>query len=52
MARVGREGFLRKVLSSSHQSEEKELTCEDLDKEQAIKNRNAKSLVARIGSVV
>lgn len=52
MARVVREGLLRTVLSSSHQGEEKELTCKDLEKEQAVKNRNAKSPVAATGQWV
>ena len=51
LARVVREGLLRKVFSSSHQSGEKLLTCKDLDKEQAVKNRNARSPVAGTGLV-
>lgn len=40
-----REGLLRKVLSSSHLSAEKEVTCKDLDKEQAINVINKGSMV-------
>lgn len=40
-----REDLLRKVLSSSHLSAKKELTCKDLDKEQAIKVISKESMV-------
>ena len=51
MARVVREGLLRKVFSSSHQSGEKLLTCKDLDKKRTVKSRNARSPVAGTGLV-